>query len=75
MLTFYLPVYPLIFCQYETSFSWKSSLLVKLPLNSYANIKSKALESAYEKVGLTNPTDIPSREKDSKLKEFLKSLS
>lgn len=37
--------------------------------------KRKALESAYEKVGLTNPTDIPSWEKDPKLKEFLKSLS
>ena len=37
--------------------------------------KRKALENAYEKVGLTNPTDIPSWEKDPKLKEFLKSLS
>ena len=37
--------------------------------------KRKALENAYEKVGLTNPTDIPSREKDPNLKEFLKSLS
>ena len=36
--------------------------------------KRKALENAYEKVGLTNPTDIPSWEKDPKLKEFLKSL-
>lgn len=37
--------------------------------------KRKALETAYEKVGLTNPADIPSWEKDPKLKVFLKSLS
>ena len=37
--------------------------------------KRKALETAYEKVGLTNLADIPSWEKDLKLKEFLKSLS